>query len=1407
MRQLRYNWDRFWVPRGSAFRFDQNGFVFPPSEDSFLRHLSHNEAKSFDKLLAVPCLVLLGEPGIGKSVSFRDAATMTRNSKPDARHLFVNLGAIGDESRLIADVFQVPEFIEWRLAGGELHLFLDSFDECLLRIDTLTAILAERFRQLRNVNGFHLRIASRPAEWLEALELALVEKWGKERVVVSNLAPLTQEQVEHAVGLNGIDGAKFVNMTVERDIVPFAIKPLTLGLLINVWTASRGQMPSNQREIYQKGCAELCSEANSLRSTPKLRKQSTAEERLCAAGMIAAATIFCNRSSLWVGDKASDKSTSDLSLSEIVGRTIKCGANKIEIAKNLLRETLDTGLFVGRGNERFAWSHQSYAEYLAAEFASQHLNSKQISDILFHPEDGRKKLIPQLHEVAAWIATKNNDLFVRISENQPDVLFRSDIATADEAVKSRLLDQLFKNVSNEEFRPDWWALRSRYRKLDHSGLQNRLRTVLLNSTAPASARVEAIEILEACELWGLLPELAKLALKRSEPHNVRVRTAEVISTKGDEAIKSKLRPLALGQKGPDPENKLRAAALRACWPARISATELFQHLEPKENGGTEYETFLSRHLVDGLSAGDLPVALRWAEAQPEYRGGYHDSYGGLVFQILERACDHLDDAAVLTAFAKSLLSRLRKHDFVSSLVSEKIRELTKENNPHRLKIAAAVLREVKEPSDDALHITRWGLPLLSANDIDWLITQLENEQSKTVRSALSECVRYVFYPSEVARVDQIIAAALQCSELRGALKHWLEPVDLCSETAQKARKLQKDEKEWTEKLSKTAQPMNPPPHVRIRAFLDRCEAGNVADWWHISFLSELEDTGHWADKSHQIDMRQLPGWKQAPDEIRSRILITATAFLNTTCPNIDHWFKKKNIEYRPAVAGIRALHLIMKEAPAIFSQLDDEVWKRWTPAILRRQAYDGTGEHRTLLEKAFSVDPQFATEWTLKCINQENRDGENLWVLQKLPNPYPRELTLALLSELKTGSLKPNCWLDLLSRLIAQKVDGALDHARSKIPTKIPKRKNRRLQILSICRQLMPHAVAADWTRIHRLIQQDDSFGKQFFEGMRFDFHHNVEPILVGLSEHDVSRLWEWTAKLYPKEEDPDRSRGGSVTSRWAMADFRDGLVYHLANKGTRSACAELDRLVQNYPQHSYLRQLAVRGKDVMRQKTWSPLSPDILLKLVEDRQNRWVQSSDQLQEVVLEALGELQSMLQGETPEAPLLWDSGRPKEEERLSDWVKNRLQDMLIKRGVILGREVQIRLKDRTDIHIDAISSAGEHLKVIVEVKGCWNPEIKTAMKTQLIDRYLNADCKHGIYLVGWYVCSSWATSDRRRKQVKFNSAPELRTFLERQARAECGSTRSVKTFVLDVSIPGAGSKKITNRERRKRKRSSN
>jgi hypothetical protein len=206
------------------------------------------------------------------------------------------------------------------------------------------------------------------------------------------------------------------------------------------------------------------------------------------------------------------------------------------------------------------------------------------------------------------------------------------------------------------------------------------------------------------------------------------------------------------------------------------------------------------------------------------------------------------------------------------------------------------------------------------------------------------------------------------------------------------------------------------------------------------------------------------------------------------------------------------------------------------------------------------------------------------------------------------------------------------------------------------------------------------------------------------------------------------------------------------------------------------------------------------------------VQNSDQLLEIVCDAVDDLQRKLHAETPAAQFLWNVDRPKEEEAISDWVKIELEGLLISRAVILNREVQIHIGDKTDIHVDAIARSSpdaefERVKVIIEVKGCWNADQKIAMQDQLANRYLACnDCTHGIFLLSWFLCDSWSHEDRRRRQVLFDDRSEAQQYFTTQAtRLSTGSIR-LRAIVLDATVTAirAQGGRTSARRQQKRKR---
>jgi hypothetical protein len=192
------------------------------------------------------------------------------------------------------------------------------------------------------------------------------------------------------------------------------------------------------------------------------------------------------------------------------------------------------------------------------------------------------------------------------------------------------------------------------------------------------------------------------------------------------------------------------------------------------------------------------------------------------------------------------------------------------------------------------------------------------------------------------------------------------------------------------------------------------------------------------------------------------------------------------------------------------------------------------------------------------------------------------------------------------------------------------------------------------------------------------------------------------------------------------------------------------------------------------------------------------VQNADQLLDVVVESLGRLEDKLQRAEPPAAIdLWDQVgknrfRPKDEERLSDYLKRHLDDDLRDRGIIFNREVVNRRGEETDIRVEALLRGPNDeeldlLTVVIEVKGCWDKHLASAMKTQLVERYLaETRTSHGLYVVGWYNCDKWNSTDWRIKKAPRYDKDEAQRRLDAQAAELSRGGKVVRAVVLNTSL---------------------
>jgi predicted NACHT family NTPase len=353
---------------------------------------------AFDQLQSVSCLALLGEPGLGKSWSLNQEANSTRSFPVGATTVRIDLRGYGSEERLLSAIFDSDLCKQWESGTDDLYLYLDSLDECLLRIDNIASLLADELPK-HPLARLKLRIVCRTASWPPLLERALTKAYGETAFAAYELVPLRRCDVELAAQVAGVrDVGRFIERIRELNIEPFATKPITLGFLIETFLQD-GDLPTRALDLYERGCQILCEEQSESRRASGRIGALPPTDRMAIASRIAAATQLGNRYAIWTGTQAAWTPPEDVPI-ESIAIDSEEDTHAIQITRASIMETLDSGLFSSRGPERLGWAHQTLAEYLAARYCIRHkMPIQQLRAILFHPRRGR--IVPQLRDVAS----------------------------------------------------------------------------------------------------------------------------------------------------------------------------------------------------------------------------------------------------------------------------------------------------------------------------------------------------------------------------------------------------------------------------------------------------------------------------------------------------------------------------------------------------------------------------------------------------------------------------------------------------------------------------------------------------------------------------------------------------------------------------------------------------------------------------------------------------------------------------------------------------------------------------------------------------------------------------------------------------------------------------------------------
>lgn len=1364
------NVDRFWCPRDGAYALDDDGFLRDPDTTWFGTQSANPGVARTGDLGEHRCLVLLGEPGVGKSTAIVDPAPLVGSEVPV---LSFDLASYGSEDRLVRDVFDNPAVAAWAAGTGHLGLVLDSLDEVRARVPHVGAIIAGSVRRLPYDRLF-LRITCRTADWPTGLEQSLEELYGVVSVV--EILPLRRVDVS-TIASAWCDSARFLDEVTQAGVGPLAARPLTLRFLAGSFGQS-GRLPGRGASLYAAGIRFLCAEQNAVRLDAGLGGALQVDHRVAIARRIAAATAFGGAPAIWTGPEI-DADGDDLVVAHLAGGVEPALSGPVEVTVPAVLEAMRTGLFTSRGGQRLGWAHATFADFLAAEWIVANVSAAQARSLFLGP-DGR--CWPQTRLIAAWTVAIAPDRFEFLALADP-AAFQGEVELPGDSLRAALIDGLFASAST--LTVERWD-RS-YEGLRHRDIAEQIRRHLHD--ADPDRRRLAIELADECAAIELREDLVAIAIDITGELEDRVAAGWALTRLAVPDRTSALRLLATdaAARGDDPADDLKGVALLASWPQAMSNAEVFSVLAPRRrrNYHGSYVSFLD-HFREGVVAADIDAGLRWLLADLNAPVDDH-VLGALANRVLMLAATRPTDRVVVDAFTQVVCARAEHHD---GLLFEDFRG-DERDDP----LADLLLRRAVVVAVFAADPTNWvalsgigmgSLSVVRAEDLAWLV-ELYTEVPGGTRDAVRSLFQWT-YNAEIAEHRDLVLSMSREHPLHVDLVHaWVDPVVLKSPEAERMRR----EREVALGRRRANVDTKDGISELIEEQLARFDDGEGAGFWYSMRLLTIAPGSKRFGAEFDPDVVGMTRWPTLSEELQDRLVDSADRYLRSHPCQPQEWLEKPGIVYYPATAGYRAMVLLLRVAPERLHRLPTSAWIEWAPvlACLSTAMVNGArwDDKVQLLELAGSEARARTRGALLTRVEAEvlrggrplaSNEARYLWddavaatylSLARSSGEEPREELVA--------SLAKNDF-EVLRELLLEWLDEASDDSRRHLAA----------------RTLFDCDLERSWPAVRAALETDLKSAEQVLGqvlvGRRHEQFDHVPAAML-------ADIYLWLRAKFPSESDPQFDEAHFVGPREEIGQWRDRLLRRLRDEGSLEAVEAIRVIVAATPSDRWLVRVLAIAEAGLRRNQWTPTPMPQLIRLARDPSTLVVNDAAALAAAVTSAFEQAQKRLTGATPESHYLWDThaGRPKSEDEVSDYLANELNRVLTVRGAIVNREVQVRrnrpsgIGERTDLLVEAAPvgwpDAGR-LCLPIEVKGAWNLELRTAMRDQLVERYMrDTSANHGMYVVIWPDLKTWTDATDKRRQV-LASLDRQAIESELAAQATALATERLQVHLVHLSI---------------------
>lgn len=1380
---------RLFIPLGDSATVDSHGLPVWP--DEFYTSIEQAE---WEKWQDADCLVLLGEPGCGKSTEFDHQHQALVHSGQYS--FLIPLGGYFSGCALSDLVDDKARWNTWQTDHQAVaYLFLDSLDEGRLDFPQVLNAVAAQIRSLPYAR-LKLRLSCRIRDWRSTDTSSLARLFPKKEnspderatgVTELEVLGLHWSAIREKAERDSKNAEAFLSRARELKILSLCAHPLLLKFLLEQFTET-DQIGRTKAEIYSSAIDRMLGEDSPRHGRAKTF--TTPATRRKIAAKIATLAMLGGRESLYVPDfdQPGDDKSLDVTLSGEI--------------KDALWEALDTKLFTGGRRGEFRFYHRSMAEFLAAEFIGgrlrEGLSFLQIKPLLF----GENGIPTPLRGVMGWLATIDAKARNECIHADPLLVFEGGVASFDIASKETaimLLKQRFQGMDFQNEVRDYGELAS--------GCNQNLLTGLLEKGNSGAVRMMALDLIgdgRVDELFGLV---LKVALDKEEEQWLRAHATMIVAKDGGAAQKTALKQLLHLSPEEDPNDEVAGIILDGLFPACMTMVEALDvlHVARNPNMTGMYRLFWHSRFDKQLQDEDLGVALPRiyaliAQAEEGCWSDYANSYIPELFgrlavrylvvtlqpdvRVIAPWLDLFKDSGPLECshhgndVKRQIVAWLQPRPEMKSVLLQWALERNPPSEKNRFGIW-----DVAFPED------AWEI-----GDFEWLCEEAKAESSSANQHALFDVAwmlwgRNGYLPvSYFERMEELAGLNPQSSEMwRNGLVD-----DINSSPGHWRRKARERRKEGEKQREENCR------HVQ-----GACEPIADAKAEYLEFLSSfMHEKG--------IELFGLPSFTVLEEEFGGEVRNAAEAGFakawdEAAISDLEVVWRDNAIPWKRIAIGyaIEAAWHAQRidwvkvssgqvEAAVLIAAKHHNDFPGWFEPLYRARK----DVVERLLDRILAVETKDAESnaWLCgrieysKILQPELCDYAQRYLFSHDSPENKRALSALLTIAIRLPS-------EELTRYIEKQARRAFDRRR-----KLSEGKSSLVMLFVAAWWLL------DWQPAWRFLVKKALMGKDTGESL-LAFVGAVREMVHTVSFSDawpesipIEANIDLVPYLYaalPPEEDPKIEGTHRVDVRESLSRFRDQIV-SLVSTGTPQIAKQ-----------AFIKWM--REPEFARHKTWyQQIVRDLDRRMVDDawripdqyqiaevifRDGRLIRNGADLFSILEDVLDSwMRDKLVDEASLVPhLLWEGSKrngrkPTDEKPLQQLLANQLKLLLKGMPVIGAREPEVFDAKKPDFRVSAVLVNGDSVEIPIEVKQAHAVDVWSAPLSQLLAKYMKpSNTNHGIYLVGWYggEVSHPVTKAKYMAPLLFESA------LQEYVNGEiAGKNKQIAVFVYDVRVGDGG-----------------